>query len=636
MAENKNQARAGGPGHGPGRGHGYQRPQNLRGTVGKLLAYIGRYKAALIVVAVCLVLSSVGSVASSYFLKPALNHIVAGDFKGLFWMLVAMGGVFLVSAGCSYAYSRIMVRISQRTVATLRQDLFNKLQSLPLRYFDTHQSGDLMSRFTNDMDTVSDMIGNSFASVVSNLLTFVCTVVMLVYLNWALTLITFVFLGLMLLVVKSVGGRSRVSFQQQQAALGSLNGYIEEMIEGQKVIKVFHHEQKTMDEFAARNSAYRDAAAMAQTYAGSMMPAMGNLSRINYAVTCCVGGLLAIGGVFDVGSLGAYLLYVKQVSQPISQISQQVNTLLAAVAGAERIFAVMNADPETDEGRTTLVRVLKDGDSLTETDRRTGHWAWKKPDGSLTELRGDVRFDHVDFGYDPEKTVLHDVSLFAKPGQKIAFVGSTGAGKTTITNLINRFYDIQSGSVTYDGIDVRNIRKDSLRRSLGIVLQDTHLFTGTVADNIRYGKLDATDAQVEAAARAVSADTVVAKLEKGWDSDVGEGGGRLSTGEKQLISFARAVLADPRIFVLDEATSSIDTQTEQLIQQAIDHLLQDRTSFLIAHRLSTIRKADMILVVRDGRIVEQGTHQELLRRHGYYHDLYSKQFAEESAARILQ
>ena len=367
MAENKKQVRPGGP---HGRGHGYQRPQNLRGTVGKLLAYIGRYKAALIVVAVCLVLSSVGSVASSYFLKPALNHIVAGDFKGLFWMLVAMGGVFLVSAGCSYAYSRIMVRISQRTVATLRQDLFNKLQSLPLRYFDTHQSGDLMSRFTNDMDTVSDMISNSFASVVSNLLTFVCTVVMLVYLNWALTLITFVFLGLMLLVVKGVGGRSRTSFQQQQAALGSLNGYIEEMIEGQKVIKVFHHEQKTLDEFSARNSAYRDAAAMAQTYAGAMMPAMGNLSRINYAVTCCVGGLLSISGVFDIGSLGAYLLYVKQVSQPVGQISQQVNTLLAAVAGAERIFAVMDADPETDDGTATLVRVLKVGDSLTEKVRR--------------------------------------------------------------------------------------------------------------------------------------------------------------------------------------------------------------------------------------------------------------------------
>ena len=618
MADSKKQVRPGGP---HGRGHGYQRPQDLRGTVGKLLGYIGRYKGALIVVAVCLILSSVGSVAGSYFLKPALNHIVAGDFKGLFWMLVAMGGVFLASAGCSYAYSRLMVRISQRTVATLRQDLFNRLQTLPLRYFDTHQSGDLMSRFTNDMDTVSDMIGNSFASVVSNLITFVCTVFMLIYLNWALTLITFAFLGLMLLVVKSVGGRSRVSFQQQQAALGSLNGYIEEMIEGQKVIKVFHHEQKTMDEFAARNSAYRDAAAMAQTYAGSMMPAMGNLSRINYAVTCCVGGLLSISGVFDIGSLGAYLLYVKQVSQPVGQISQQVNTLLAAVAGAERIFAVMDADPETDDGTATLVRVLKDGDTLTETDRRTGHWAWKKSDGSLTELRGDVRFEHVDFGYDPEKTVLHDVSLFAEPGQKIAFVGSTGAGKTTITNLINRFYDIQSGVITYDGIDVRDIRKDSLRRSLGIVLQDTHLFTGTIADNIRYGKLDATDEEVRAAARLANADTFIRHLPQGYDTVITGDGGSLSQGERQLLAIARAAVSDPPVLILDEATSSIDTRTEKLIEQGMDSLMAGRTVFVIAHRLSTVRNAQAILVLEQGRIIERGDHRELLEQKGKYYQL---------------
>lgn len=638
MAEQKNSMpprRPGGPGHGP-RSHGYQRPQDLRGTVKKLLHYVGRYKGLLVLVAICLLLSSVGSVASSYFLKPAINdYILPGDFAGLLKLLVLMGLVFVLSALCSYVYSRIMVRVSQRTVAALRQDLFDKLQGLPLRYFDTHQSGDLMSRFTNDIDTVSEMINNSFANVLSNSLTFLCTIGMLLYLNWALTLITFAFLGLMLLVVKTIGGRSRVSFQRQQAALGDLNGYIEEMIEGQKVIKVFNHEAAAKAGFTGVNDTYRDAATRAQAYAGAMMPAMGNLSHINYAVTCCIGGLLAIR-TGDLGGLSAFLQYTKQVSQPITQISQQVNTILSAVAGAERVFEIMEAEPEVDDGKVTLERVKENPDgTVTEADYDTGAWAWKKPDGSLVPLRGDVRFDHVVFGYDDRKIILHDISLFAKPGQKIAFVGSTGAGKTTITSLINRFYEIQSGTITYDGINVRDIQKDSLRRSLGVVLQDTHLFTGTVADNIRYGRLDATDEEVEAAARAVSADTVVSKLENGWDSDVGEGGDRLSTGEKQLISFARAVLADPRIFVLDEATSSIDTQTEQLIQNAIDHLLTNRTSFLVAHRLSTIRKADVILVVKDGHIVEQGKHEELLRRKGYYHDLYSKQFAQENAARIL-
>ena len=625
MAENKNQARAGGPGHGPGRGHGYQRPQNLRGTVGKLLGYIGRYKGALIVVAVCLVLSSVGSVASSYFLKPALNHIVAGDFKGLFWMLVAMGGVFLASAGCSYAYSRLMVRISQRTVATLRQDLFNKLQSLPLRYFDTHQSGDLMSRFTNDIDTVSEMLNSSFASIISNVLTFVGTVLMMIILNPWLTLITFGFLALMGGVVKVIGGRSRVNFQRQQAALGAVNGYIEEMIEGQKVIKVFNHEKQAIGQFTTLNDTYRQAATAAQAYAGMMMPAMGNLSKINYAVTCCVGGLLAIGGMFDVGSLGAYLLYVKQVSQPIGQISQQVNTLLAAAAGAERIFAVMDAQPETDEGKTVIVRVEKDGDTLTETAQRTGRWAWKKPDGTLVELRGDVRFDHVTFSYDGEKTVLHDVSLFAKPGQKIAFVGSTGAGKTTITNLINRFYDIQEGTITYDGIDVKDIAKDSLRRSLGMVLQDTHLFTGTIADNIRYGKLDATDEEIRAAARLANADSFIRHLPQGYDTVITGDGAGLSQGERQLLAIARAAVSDPPVLILDEATSSIDTRTETLIEKGMDSLMEGRTVFVIAHRLSTVRNAQAILVLENGQIIERGDHAQLLEEKGRYYQLYTGQ-----------
>ena len=391
MAEQK---RGGPRGHGP-QGHGFQRPKDFRGTVSKLLRYIGRYKAALVVVFICLVISSVGSVMSSYLLKPIINDdILVGDFAGLLKMLALLLGLFLLSGLCSYAYARIMVHISQRTVAQMRQDLFDKLQDLPLRYFDTHQSGDLMSRFTNDMDTVSEMINSSFASVVSCALTFIGIVVMMLYMNWVLTLITFAFLVLMLLVVKGVGGRSRVSFQAQQQALGAMNGYIEEMVEGQKVIKVFNHESKAIAQFSGLNDSYRDAATAAQTYSGAMMPAMANLSRIDYAVTCCVGGLLAIGGMFDVGSLGAYLLYVKQVSQPISQISQQVNVLLAAVAGAERIFAVMEAEPEVDEGKTVIVRVEKHGDTLTETDRRTGCWAWKKPDGTLVELKGDAYGGH--------------------------------------------------------------------------------------------------------------------------------------------------------------------------------------------------------------------------------------------------
>ena len=623
MAENRNTAPR--RGRGPG-GHGYQRPKDMKGTFQKLMRYVGRYKGALVLVAICLVISSAASVATSYMLKPLLNdYIIPGDFPGLFRMLLVMGGLFALSALCSFAYARIMVHVAQRTVAAIRQDLFDHLQALPIRYYDRHQSGDLMSRFTNDIDTVSEMLNSSFASIISNVLTFLGTVLMMIVLNPWLTLITFAFLGLMGLVVKTVGGRSRVNFQRQQKALGAMNGYIEEMIEGQKVIKVFNHEKEAVDRFTALNDGYRQAATAAQAYAGMMMPAMGNLSKINYAVTCCVGGLLAIGGVFDVGSLGAYLLYVKQVSQPVGQISQQVNTLLAAAAGAERIFAVMEEQPEKDEGKTVIVRVEKNGDTLTETAQRTGHWAWKRPDGTLTELRGDVRFDHVTFSYDGEKTVLHDVSLFAKPGQKIAFVGSTGAGKTTITNLINRFYDIQEGAITYDGIDVKDIAKDSLRRSLGMVLQDTHLFTGTIADNIRYGKLDATDEEIRAAARLANADTFIRHLPQGYDTVITGDGAGLSQGERQLLAIARAAVSDPPVLILDEATSSIDTRTETLIERGMDSLMEGRTVFVIAHRLSTVRNAQAILVLENGRIIERGDHAQLLAENGRYYQLYTGQ-----------
>ncbi|MBQ6974811.1 MAG: ABC transporter ATP-binding protein [Oscillospiraceae bacterium] len=598
----------------------------MGGTVKRLLQYVVKSKGALVLVVVCLAVSSLASVATSYLLKPILNdYVIPGNFKGLLRMLLLQGGLFALSAICSYTYARIMVHISQRSVAAIRKDLFAKLQTMPLPYFDTHQSGDLMSRFTNDIDTVSELINNSFANIISNTITFIATVAMMLYLNWLLTLITFFFLFMMGFVVKTVGGRSRVNFQRQQAALGALNGYIEEMIEGQKVIKVFNHEEKAIRHFRELNTAYRDAAVSAQAYAGSMMPAMGNLSKINYAVTCCIGGLLAIGGMFDVGSLGAYLLYVRQVGQPVAQLSQQVNTMLAAIAGAERVFAVMDTPSEENEGKTVIVRLEKGGDTLKETTERTGRWGWKRPDGSLVELRGDVRLHNVVFGYVPEKVVLNDVSLWAEPGQKIAFVGSTGAGKTTITNLINRFYDIQQGTITYDGIDIREIDKDSLRRSLGVVLQDTHLFTGTVADNIRYGKLDATDEEVRAAARLANADTFIRHLPQGYDTVITADGGSLSQGERQLLAIARAAVSDPPVLVLDEATSSIDTRTEKLIEKGMDHLMEGRTVFVIAHRLSTVRNAQAILVLEQGRIIERGDHQALLDQKGRYYQLYTGQ-----------
>ncbi len=629
MAEEKNMPpmRPGGPGHGPGGPKGgFRKPKDLRGTLGKLMRYLGRYKAHLVVVAVLLVISSACTVGGSYLIKPLINdYILPGDFRGLARMLCVMAAVYIVGAACSFGYARIMVHVSQNTVAKIRADLFERMQKLPLKYFDTHTHGELMSRYTNDIETVSEALNNSFGSLISCTLNFTGTIVMMIVLSPVLTLITFAMLGVMLLVVKTIGGRSRRYFAAQQKALGEVNGYIEEMIEGQKVIKVFNHENAAKEGFYQRNEAYRKAGTLAQSYGGAMMPAMGNLSYINYAITCCVGGLLAIRSG-DLGGLAAFLQYTRQVSQPITQISQQVNTILSAVAGAERVFEVMEAQPEPDQGKVQLVRVTEDREGhMTEAGFDTGIWAWKRPDGELVPLRGDVRFDHVVFGYDDRKIILHDISLFAKPGQKIAFVGSTGAGKTTITSLINRFYEIQSGAITYDGIDVRDIEKDSLRRSLSVVLQDTHLFTGTVADNIRYGRLDATDEEVEAAAKLAGADSFIRRLPKGYQTVLSGDGGNLSQGERQLLNIARAACANPPVLILDEATSSIDTRTEKLIERGMDRLMAGRTVFVIAHRLSTVRNAKAIMVLEQGQIIERGDHDDLIAQHGRYYQLYTGQ-----------
>ncbi len=614
-----------GPGGGPaGPGGGFRKPRNIRGTLGKLMGYLGRYKLLLALVAVLLVVSSACTVGGSYLIRPLINdYILPGDFPGLARMLAVMALVYIVGAACSFGYSRIMVHISQTTVAKIRADLFSRMQDLPLKFFDSHTHGELMSHYTNDIETVSEALNNSFGSLVSCTLNFTGTIAMMLVLSPALTLITFATLAVMLAVVKTVGSRSRRYFAQQQKALGAVNGYIEEMIEGQKVIKVFNHEQEAQAGFRQRNEAYRAAAVRAQVFAGMMMPAMGNLNYINYAVTCCVGGLLAIRSG-DLGGLAAFLQYSRQVGQPITQISQQVNTILSAVAGAERIFEIMEAPPEADEGKIRLVRAAEDAQgNLSRVHYDNNTWAWLKPDGTLVPLRGDVRFDHVTFGYEEGRTILRDVSLFAKPGQKIAFVGSTGAGKTTITSLINRFYEIQEGTITYDGLDIRDIAKESLRRSLGVVLQDTRLFTGTVADNIRYGRLDATDEEVEAAARLAGADVFIRHLPQGYRTVLSGDGGSLSQGERQLLNIARAACANPPVLILDEATSSIDTRTEKLIEKGMDRLMAGRTVFAIAHRLSTVRNAKAIMVLEQGEIIERGDHDDLLEQKGRYYQLYT-------------
>ena len=592
---------------------------------------MGRHQFLLLVVAVLVTISALANLLGTYMIKPIINrYVVPGDLQGLVFGVGVTALIYAAGALSALGYTQTMVKAAQKVLFDIRRDLFSHIQTLPLRYFDTRQKGDIMSLFTNDVDTVADALNNSFAMVIQSFVQILGTLTMLFLLNWQLSIIALVCYIVMFLYIRYSGKKSKFYFQRQQTELGALDGFIEEMAAGQKVVKVFNREEANIEAFRAKNERLRQAGTSAQTYAATMIPAVVTISYINYAIVAVLGGLMALKGMTDVGSLASYLVFVRQAAMPINQFTQQGNFLLAALAGAERIFSAMEEPSEVDEGTVTLVNVRTEEDgSLSPCSEKTGQWAWQDtahPEASLVPLRGDVRFDHVVFGYEAGQTILRDVSLYAKPGQKIAFVGSTGAGKTTITNLINRFYDVNSGSITYDGIDVRNIRKDALRRSLGIVLQDTHLFTGTIEENIRFGKLDATREEVIAAARIANADSFIRRLPKGYDTMVTADGANLSQGQRQLLAIARAAVADPPVLILDEATSSIDTRTESLIETGMDALMEGRTVFVIAHRLSTVRNADAILVLEQGQVVERGDHQELLDQKGRYYQLYHGMF----------
>jgi ATP-binding cassette subfamily B multidrug efflux pump len=620
-----------GPG---GHGGGFEKPKNARRTALRLFGYLRSRGLTLVLVVILILLSTAAMLAGNYALKPIINdYILPGDFAGLARALVVLAGIYLVGAAASYGQSRLMINVAQRTTNTMRRDLFAKMQTLPLSYFDRHPHGELMSRFTNDIDNVQMALEQSLVQLISSVIGLVGAIVLMFVLSPILLIVTLSVLAVMTFIMGKIGGKSRVYFQAQQKNLGNVNGYVEEMVEGLKVVKVFGHEEDAIAEFRRRNEAYRQAATSANFYAAIVFPIVGNLSNITYAVTAMVGGLLTVAGRFDIGSLAAFLQYSRQVGMPVQQIAMQFNTVLAAMAGAERVFEVMDQPPEVDDGCQELVGATlgEDGAIVPSRDgAHPTHWLWHCPDDSdmpsNTELKGDVRFHDVTFGYVPGQPVLHDISLYAKPGQKIAFVGSTGAGKTTITNLINRFYEIQEGSITFDGIDIRQIRKDSLRDSIGMVLQDTHLFTGTVMENIRYGRLDATDEECIRAAKQANAHSFIKRLPQGYQTMITGDGANLSQGQRQLLAIARAAVSDPPVMILDEATSSIDTRTERLIEKGLDALMKDRTVFVIAHRLSTVRNADAIIVIEGGRIIERGDHDDLLTQRGRYYQLYTGQF----------
>ena len=615
------------------------KPKFNKKTAKRLLKYVTEtYKIQFVIVFVCILLSAIATTAVSLSLRYLLDDFILPligqkepNFAELYQALAVLGCIFLVGVIATFIYTRMMVFIGQGVLKRVRDDMFEHMQTLPIRYFDQNTNGSVMSLYTNDTDTLRQMISQAIPQALMSLFTIIVTFISMLILSPLLTVLAVLIIFLMLFVTGKIGARSGKYFVRQQMSLAEVTGFVEERMNGQRVVKVFNHEKKSEEEFDKLNEALFESAAQANKYGNMMGPVIGNIGNLQFVLTAVLGGILSVTGIggITLGVMASYLQFTKSFTQPFMQVAQQFNSIVMALAGAERIFNLIDEKPEDDEGYVTLVNAKKDGDgNITECRERTGMWAWKHPhsaDGSVsyTELKGDVRFEDVTFGYNEDKTILHDISLYAKPGQKLAFVGSTGAGKTTITNLINRFYDIQDGKIRYDGINITKIKKDDLRHSLGIVLQDTHLFTGTIRDNIRYGKLDATDEEIYAAAKLAHADQFIQMLPKGYDTMLSGDGEELSQGQRQLLSIARAAVADPPVLILDEATSSIDTRTESIVQKGMDNLMKGRTVFVIAHRLSTIRNSDAIIVLDHGRIIERGDHKDLIRQKGTYYQLYT-------------